>query len=556
MTCYAYIGCGLTGTTLFWQHIKALAEQSLAQPPLTQQHRVSPDKVKIYIIEKSGHFGPGLPYGQAVQDCHLVNMEACSASISPEDDMDFVNWMQENADHLKQQYGDIDLSYRSFPPRKVVGEYLSERFADALKSANHMGIKVDLICHEVVDLIWSGKHASIIFNDSPPINADQVVLTTGHWQSAAYPECLTLGKDLQRRGVGGYFHPWPSDKLQTAIPEDGKVAVMGASTSAIDVAYTLFDTQRTDRDTQRQVYFHSRTGRLPKVKSIRHPTEHKAPILSKQDIAVLTNNGGKMACYQQMVELFNQRMTLLFKQASDADKPEMDNCDFSPKNFFSSATNWMTEAAQHTLEQDLDYATQTPNWWNDLHFSLRDSYSALARLYPHFSDKDKRRFDREFYRPFTTHVAAIPRDSALRLKRLLGSGQINVVGGLSQVEADFENQQFVLHSQLPNGAIRTDHYTYLVDATGQNRDCATASRLYKNLLKRELISPHPAGGIQVEYDSSEVITGNGIKTGFLYAIGAMTLGERIGSSAIVASAKFASRLVCHFMQKDNIQTHY
>ena len=538
---YAYIGGGGTTTALLIQHVRQIAA--------VLPHLSSPPEITISVYDRGGTFGPGLPFAEDNLDCHLVNMEANTVSIDADDRYDFVRWMREHESELRERYPSLDVSPMQFPPRSVVGRYLSARFVDAEVAAARAGIRVQRIADEVLDIEREGGHLLLHRADGTVDAADRVVIATGHWDPHFGRHCEPLGQRLEEEGRGGYFYPWPARELRARIPAGADVAVAGTSLTAVDVAFTLFDDGGTyvrDRatgrlafvpnDNCRSVVLTSRNGILPRVRSLWPPPHDDNPYLTKASVGLLTRGGTQPARFDDVIEEFHRRIA----HARDGLRGE--------PLFESRGRGDVTAAALQRLSADLEHAMRPTVQWNRLHYAIRDSYSALARLYPQMTADDQRRFMETFLRPFNAYAGSMPVSNGEKIRALLDSGRLRIVAGLRELRPCARRGTFGLVAEAPNGAELVVERPYLVNAIGQERELSPDRvPLLRALVDRGLATAYRAGGLHVDYDGSNVIEPSGRASESLFAIGAMTLGQRIGSSALLASAKFASAVARRFV---------
>jgi uncharacterized NAD(P)/FAD-binding protein YdhS len=398
--------------------------------------------------------------------------------------------------------------------------------------------------------------------DGAGIYADRVVLATGHWPSTRTRHCEPLGARLAAKGAGGHFFPWPAQALRAGIPPGTTVAVLGTSLTAIDAVFTLFEDggcyeqgagagELVFRPSAgcRRVVMHSRTGLLPRVRSTSPRIPYPNPYLTKESIPDLPRNSLGAIDYDEVMALFRRRLEHAHRSC-DTRPPETprDGLDWSRLFDPLVGAHDLTRRSLDVLESDLQDAKDGSPEWHRVHHTIRDTYGAFAQIYRLLTLADQRRFDTEFFRAFNAHAGAMPVDNAERLRTLLRSGRLRVLRGATEVVADDEAECFEIRCVLPDGSRETTASAYLVDASGQDRRVDLApSRLFQSALAQGVLSLHDAGGIRVDYNGSNVVGRDGRRSERLFAIGVMAMGERIGASALVASAKAARILADHWV---------
>lgn len=259
------IGAGVTGVGV----LRGIAETL----PQAGKDRLS----RVDIIERSEQIGAGMPHGHANnQPEHVLNVRIKDMELDPGD---FPAWLDENRpiikDRLERIFRDrADLLCRRLSAearggqaklqerllaqalhkldttdrrighysRIVYGWYLEDCFAqlcDRLRSMN-----VDVVLHgktEATDLkpkTGSGYQVSMhSAQGQTEIEADQVVLTTGHWQR---DNATFQGQKIQ--------NIWPSQNLvdelwdlsaKLTTKPSMNIAILGSSLSAIDALKTV-----------------------------------------------------------------------------------------------------------------------------------------------------------------------------------------------------------------------------------------------------------------------------------------------------------------------------
>jgi uncharacterized NAD(P)/FAD-binding protein YdhS len=125
-----YVGAGVSGTAALIATVRGLER---LPPPLTRRLA---ERLAITIVERSGDFGPGLPYGRATAGFHLLNMKAGAMSLVHDAPDDFVAWLADRAP--------IDEALPR-PPRAAIagrhryGDYTRQRFGEYRDRARRSG---------------------------------------------------------------------------------------------------------------------------------------------------------------------------------------------------------------------------------------------------------------------------------------------------------------------------------------------------------------------------------------------------------------------------------
>ncbi|MFO1321933.1 MAG: FAD/NAD(P)-binding protein [Burkholderiales bacterium] len=193
---------------------------------LTALHllRLSTRALGVRVIDRSGRFGPGLPY-QTRDPMHLLNVPAGNMSAWPD-----------RPDHFVEYLRGADRSAGSgdFVPRGIYGDYLES----LVQAAQHeFGERLSLIPAEVVATVpgEDDRNHVIRLRDGRELVSDAVVFAFGH----APPRRL----ELTGGGAGGptpvlVEDPWNAaaiERLETAR----HVLLIGTGLTALDICLSL-----------------------------------------------------------------------------------------------------------------------------------------------------------------------------------------------------------------------------------------------------------------------------------------------------------------------------
>ncbi|MCA3504929.1 MAG: FAD/NAD(P)-binding protein [Rhodobacter sp.] len=551
MTHYVYIGGGATATSLLVQHVKRLAA--------CDRQLLAGNSIQITILDRSGVFGPGVVYGSDVLPVHLLNMEARDMILDVDKPMAFSEWLE-----AKDAAGPVPAvpAAHRYASRHEFGEYLQIQLDETLCLASKIGVPVKLQKAEAIGLAALGPGPlAVECAHGERIVADRVVLATGHWDSGLTAHCEALGRQLRARSVGGLLHPWPAKDLQTAIPKDADVGVLGTSLTAFDVVLSLFDDCGTWRglDTARPYYtpdpkprrvtLYSRHGFLPWIRPVPPAAHHQTPEFTKESIEAAAEQRNGQVGFDELIEMFRRHLESYLGEAVGDQQAFW-------RDFLHSGGRGcgdVTDRAMLSLASALAAAEGPDDAWLRQYAGLRASYSPIVHAYRRLSAQDRQRFDLEFYPPFNARAAAIPALTGARVLELLRLGLVRVVAGLHEIKADVENEAFELRLGCEAGG-QGRRFRWLVNAIGKDKSIALDKcRLLDEALRRGLISLHDAGGIRVDYEGSNVVDRHGRPSARIFAIGPMTIGERMGASSMASVSRFAGNLSEYFVGE--IQAH-
>jgi uncharacterized NAD(P)/FAD-binding protein YdhS/predicted metal-dependent enzyme (double-stranded beta helix superfamily) len=191
-------------------------------------HRADRD-LRIMLVERGPWLGRGIAYGVDSKVFRL-NVPAAKMSIDPEKPDDFVTWAGAEADP------------NAFLSRSLYGSYVVQRFNEALRTSHG---KLRLIRAEA----HSVEKDAVLLTDGTRLPAEVVVLATGLAPRLA-PSALPADARI--------FDAWDECALAT-IPRDGKILILGAGLTALDVLAVLEARRFSGRAT-----ILSRRGLLPR----------------------------------------------------------------------------------------------------------------------------------------------------------------------------------------------------------------------------------------------------------------------------------------------------
>ncbi len=543
---FAIIGGGLTATSMLCQLIDKLSDMGEAGLQLCKRLSVS-------VFEKKGVIGPGLPHNEEyVLPFHITNMCAKDMTVRFNKPGDFQEWVLQNLEYLEKNFPGITSALSCIGhgtemcchyPRAVMGEYLKNRFDEAVEAGKKMGITVDLhINYEVTDLTYASEHIclSISRNNSESSEtyyADGALLATGHWSEPATVE--------------NYFSsPWPAVGLLAAIPPGEKVGVLGSSLSAIEVALTLTSDGQFTRNssgelsfvpstTPRKITFYSRNGLLPRVRG--RIGSHQNRYFTCEAIRRLITEKPSQLTLSPVFELLDRELTEAYGFPTD----------------WQQLKHFSGDELQ--LLQDIETAKKGDGPEGELIWQtiLVQIFPVVRQLYLNLTLAERERFDRYFSTLFFMHAATQPVVNGEKLLALMQAGIVTIVklGSDYQFEHDSGTKQFTFNYTGQQGDFCKDHYNYVINARGQSRSIESdSSKLTQNLLKKGLVQivekkvfetappfSYSTGSIQVNPENHQVICPNADDLRHpnfpVYVVGAMTRGQMIDTSMAYGLAK-------------------
>ncbi|MFC1839004.1 FAD/NAD(P)-binding protein [Thermodesulfobacteriota bacterium] len=490
-TTIAIIGAGASGTILANQLVE-------------KRYGNSSKGFSIFLIEKSGNFGPGLAYSTPLAS-HILNMRAETLGISDNNPGHFAEWLKEQ----KTSFPDDSISSidPAYPSRKVYGEYIKDVLESTLNRASSMNSDVELIKGEAVDIIHKGDVIDILLADGCIISSDYTILSPGNFSSAFLDEL---------KGVKGYIpYPWPAARILETVPREDPVCILGTGLSAIDTLFTLLE-----NDHKGEITFLSRRGFLPKVQG--DFNNYQLKYINPEAIDMIIKKNGSTLPLDIV-------KNLLFKEIENAEGKNIDWLRvFNPDGTVSDILEKDIKKAEHGI---IPYQRV-----------LNASGPLTGMIWKHFSVDDRSRFDRELKTLWTVYRHPMPLVNARKIDSAIKSGQLDIESGCMCVRT-CSDKGFEIDVSTRFGVPYVIKTPFIINATGQGLDVSKFdSDLIKRLVKRELIVPHPNGGIHVDFESSMVLDRKGEIIPGLFALGEITRGVHFFTNGIVPNMKTSDRI--------------
>lgn len=185
----------------------------------------SPRSPRVFLIEKTDSFGPGLAYGTRRGE-HRLNVRAGNMSAWPDQPFDFLYW-------LAERRGEDAADPAAFAARADYGAYLRERIAKAA-TTNAAAGQLVLVGDEAVGLRRAGERFEVELAMGRRLDVDAAVLAFGNMPPRA-PEAV-------RRAAlpAGMLveDPWAPLALDAIGPHE-RVLLLGAGLTMADVVAAL-----------------------------------------------------------------------------------------------------------------------------------------------------------------------------------------------------------------------------------------------------------------------------------------------------------------------------
>jgi uncharacterized NAD(P)/FAD-binding protein YdhS len=267
----AIVGSGISCAYTLINYILRL------QAKLNSSQVQASEVIKVAVIDKSGEFWTGIPYGSRTGKQSLIITALNEFLPQPERDR-FINWLTTNYTKvfhtLKQRPGILNQqwiqSYEQamiqgnwdelFIPRYVFGWYITERVESLLKEAEQQGyLKCDLLNAEVfnIDKLQDSYQVEFTTSESTTasFSAQKVILAIGSppnkaafWEQFEVKDsndnannnvCFiaNMYEPSQDSNVEQIFKFLKQSQIQNSQPS--QVLILGSNASALETLYTL-----------------------------------------------------------------------------------------------------------------------------------------------------------------------------------------------------------------------------------------------------------------------------------------------------------------------------
>ncbi len=180
----------------------------------------------IYVVDPRS-IGPGIAFGNSDEEV-LCNTSVDIMSVVADKPADFLDYL-----NLRGYVATLD----SYVPRRLMGQYLADRFIQYREIAKVEGIEVIHLAYRFRSLsVDKHRRYTIRFADTAaqPVTVTDVVFCTGHG-SPRVPDLLKIHRH-QASFIGC---PYPETELLARVPTKSRVLIVGSKQSAVDAAILL-----------------------------------------------------------------------------------------------------------------------------------------------------------------------------------------------------------------------------------------------------------------------------------------------------------------------------
>lgn len=432
----AVIGAGASGISVLRELVK-------------QVENIEKHSITLFSDERL--YGTGLPY-QKDDESLLLNQFPETMSLNPEDDKDFVKWVENRYD--------VEEVESHFFPRAWYGEYLKEILEDLVKKADVTVIKESVQTIQVI-----GEEKYLVKTEDQVDEFDIIHLTTGH---LAYQDPYEL------EGTEGYVHlPYPAVKQLQGIENHTHVGILGTGLTAVDL---LLYVKKVSP--QVKISFLSPDGKFGSVRGIEEPVE----------LTYFTHE-----CIEEEKKRHNGWISL--DTIKEWFIKECQEQGLDVKEYWDEYGLGTVES----MRFDLQHLEEIGDFQAIIH-SMTPVY---AQLWQAMTNADRTRFIEEYAERFTRFRSPLPAQTARKILQYVDDGSLDVYAGISGVEKKEESFKVAVEDETVTVDI-------LLNGTGQIKTLQEKQEkqqdLIQQLLNDRILQPYAYGGVEILYPSMSAMS--------------------------------------------------
>src|SRR6478672_7960634 len=139
---------------------------------------------RLIVVEPSASLGRGVAYG-AHHPLHPLNARTRDLSVRAGQPGDFLNWAFRQLDQGENHAGLHEGLAHTFLPRQLFGEYVRERFFEAVEVRGDAELKI--VNAVAISCVREGNRFTLRFDRAEKLQADVVLLATAYGLQASTP---------------------------------------------------------------------------------------------------------------------------------------------------------------------------------------------------------------------------------------------------------------------------------------------------------------------------------------------------------------------------------
>lgn len=470
--------------------------------------------LKISIFEKESTFGSGLAY-QCDSEELMMNMVSSTISIFPHKEGDFWEWMLERGYSYSgnQVISKSGVAPEGYISRQFFGFYLRSRLQEAISALEKLGVEVDLIHCEVVNLELLGDDQfNVIDKKQKAQKFNGVILCVGN----------TSPQDVfNLSGRSQYINnPYPVSRFSPLIKRSDSVGIIGGQLTAADIAVVL-----ANQGHYGPIYFFTRDLNLPLIR--RQKDKFHLNYLTIENLRLLQIKNKDGISLRQILRLARKDFLKTGMRWNDV---------------FKSAKTEYSHWIKYLLEDEYTFML-----WQ--HCAIETDL-IIAEYWHALTSSEKEFFLRKYHRLWMAKRVPLPAHTALKLHSLFQAGILSHYPYLCEINFLARNK-FVAVIKSPEKSTEAQEVVcdWVINATGPSRnvDKDSDSVLIGNLFKSGLITANPHGGIELNYETLQVKSRDFKALQYFYAVGHLTSGTYYFISSLDMVSLRAKNVAKHFL---------
>lgn len=453
-------------------------------------------KLEVDVYDNARNMGQGKPFQDDSEDL-LTNVPVDMISLNQDNLNEFKEWYE-----AQQQFGyGKKVEYL---PRFVFGHYMKSQ----LETFNSTYENLNIINEEVTHMYIEEASNQILpqtinvctENDIASCKKyDYVFLTIG---------TMSYNDPYQLKGTTNYIQsPYPANRTLEEVREDDDIAIIGSGLASLDVIRYIVNHHK-----KKPIVVASRSGKMPSVRgemieiTLKHVTPENFDDLKQRHMGFVPLENA-IALFKQECEDYQIPLQKLLKRR------------------------------KYDPIRDLNYDLNHPEAVGALQSLLEAIKENMDWIWNSFSREDQERFINKYQRYIVENSNPMPQETAKLVVKEIKAGNIKVLSGLESVRHYYG--KFRLGFKQSDEEIKVN---VVINATGSKKHLAQLDdddALLLDIANRQIVQPHPMGGIQIVPTTNEVISPLYGTLNNLRAIGQTTNGVnyyRNGVPAIVQQA--------------------
>lgn len=333
-------------------------------------------EITITIVEKLKEFGPGNAYMDDLST-NILNTKAEFITALENKPGDFYQWISMNKNRWSQRFPTLEVTKSTYAPRSLFGMYMKDTLDSVCKMASDVGIIINKLNDEVIDIQQQKKGLINVFlKDSGILNADKVVLACG---------TQNRSENVLPKREAIINNPYPTSKLKHEVDYSGDVAIIGARLSSIDTVIALMESGHKGK-----VTIFSRSGNFPYVRGSQG--RYKNKFLNKDYI----DQHFDSLTLEDLILLYKREEYSYFQQNSEYPIESLPFVAGKIENLYSF------------IETEIKKSIN-PRAWQAI---LYDTNHCIELIWKKLTLKDKKRFFDDFYAKAISLRVSIPKENA------------------------------------------------------------------------------------------------------------------------------------------------